>query len=335
MSAIRSSSSTSRDLVYRIVSHIPRGRVLTYGGVARLAGLKNPRLVGHFLHVNENWRRVPCHRVVNAAGRVAPAFGWGGARIHASRLRRDGVTFLRHDEPAVVDLKRHLWKPTPLFRHFIALLKRFGDPGPWPWYGQDKPHTPEEIAIGAILTQNTNWKNVEKALANLRRDKACGLHPIACLAKADKHRLLALLRPSGFFRQKAARLTVFARAILRYGRPLAHHAPGRGDAPRRPDRQTLTAFLNRPTNEVRRDLLVMHGIGPETADTILLYAGDHPIFVIDAYTRRYVHALKLTRLDSYDELQRFFTDRLPTDARLFQDFHALIVQWAKTTSRHS
>lgn len=317
---------TARDLVYRIVSHIPRGRVMTYGDVARLAGIRSSRPVGHFLHTNEDWRRIPCHRVVNAAGRVAPAFGWGGARVHASRLRREGVTFRREGtsmRPALVHLKRHHWKPTRLFKLYLNLFRRFGDPGPWPWFwakgasatggGQDRPHTPEEIAIGAILTQNTNWKNVEKAITNLRRDKSCALHPLTCLTQAKLRRLI---RPSGFYRQKADRLARFAKTVARHG--------------------TLKRFLQRPTEHVRHDLLAVNGIGPETADTILLYAGNHPIFVIDAYTKRFVREKKLSDLDDdYDALQRFFTKRLPVDIQLYKDYHALIVAWGKAKKRKS
>ena len=196
--------------------------------------------------------------------------------------------------------------PTRLFREYEKLLKRFGDPGPWPWFGQDTPHTPDEIAIGAILTQNTNWKNVEKALANLRRDRSCALHPLSCLTQTKLQRLV---RPSGFYNQKADRLARFARSIGRTG--------------------TLRRFLSRPTDEVRRDLLAMNGIGKETADTILLYAGRHPVFVVDAYTKRFVQAKNLCCLTDYDELQRYFTRRLPPDLRLFRDFHALIVAWGK------
>ncbi|HWQ99463.1 MAG TPA: methylated-DNA--[protein]-cysteine S-methyltransferase, partial [Candidatus Methylomirabilis sp.] len=156
----------TRDVVYRIVSHIPRGRVMTYGDVARLAGT-GPRAVGRYLHENPDPKTIPCHRVVDSSGRMAKSFAFGGARGQITRLQNEGVAFLRRGDalrcpdhtmrrPTCVDLDRCLWTPSRLFREYLTLFRRFGDPGPWPWFGQDAPHSPEEIAIGAILTQNTN-----------------------------------------------------------------------------------------------------------------------------------------------------------------------------------
>jgi endonuclease III related protein len=303
------SACRPRDLVYRIASHIPRGTVLTYGDVARLAGISNPRFVGSILHANPDPKHVPCQRIVDASGRVAKTFAFGGAVEQRRRLEREGVSFTR----VRVDLTTSLWRPTSLFKHYVRLLKNYGDPGPWPWFGQDKPHTPEEIAIGAILTQNTNWKNVERAIANLRRERSCNLERIRRLASKDMATLQRLIRPSGFFRQKADRLARFATHVIgRYG--------------------TLTRFLRRPTSTVRKELLRLNGVGKETADTILLYAGDHPVFVIDAYTKRFAITNRLRVEPDYDALQTYFTERLPRDVRCFQDFHALIVQWGKDKS---
>lgn len=98
--------------IYAVVARIPKGCVATYGDVARLAGVGSPRVVGTALHKNTNWKRTPCHRVVNAAGRLAPAFAMGGAKIHEARLRREGVTFRRPgtaNRPGVVDLAAHRW----------------------------------------------------------------------------------------------------------------------------------------------------------------------------------------------------------------------------------
>jgi endonuclease-3 related protein len=298
---------TDSDLIYRITSHIPRGSVLTYGDVARLVGVSNPRTVGSILHANPDPKHIPCHRIVDASGRVAKTFAFGGAREQERRLESESMNVTRDR----VDLATSLWRPSRLFRLYIQLLKNYGDPGPWPWFGQDKPHTPEEIAIGAILTQNTNWKNVERAIKNLRDASCCGLKPIQHIASKDLKTLEQLIRPSGFFRQKADRLARFASHVTdRYG--------------------TLTRFLRRPTSKVRDDLLAMNGIGKETADTILLYAGNHPVFVIDAYTKRFALANRLNVAPDYDAIQTHFTKRLPQDVGLFQDFHALIVQWGKT-----
>jgi methylated-DNA-protein-cysteine methyltransferase-like protein len=100
------------DRVYAAVAKIPKGSVATYGDIAKVAFVKNPRLVGSALHKNKNWRQIPCHRVVNAAGRLAPAFGMGGARIHELRLKREGITFRRKtngNKAGVVDLEKHRW----------------------------------------------------------------------------------------------------------------------------------------------------------------------------------------------------------------------------------
>jgi O-6-methylguanine DNA methyltransferase len=106
---------TSTERIYAAVARIPKGRVATYGDIAKIAFVKNPRLVGTALHKNKDWKRIPCHRVVNAAGRLAPAFGMGGARIHESRLKREGVKFSRKtvgDRPGVVDLNQFRWDRT-------------------------------------------------------------------------------------------------------------------------------------------------------------------------------------------------------------------------------
>jgi len=190
------------------------------------------------------------------------------------------------------------------------LLKEYGVPGPWPWFGRDQPHTPEEIAIGAILTQNTNRTNVGKALERLREANACTISGIYRLGKRDYNKLKILIRPSGFFNQKAKRLLEFSRYIIEvFG--------------------TLKKFFSLPLRQARNKLLCLNGIGPETADTILLYAGNKPAFVIDCYTQRFVKRYKLTRLEDYQKLQEFFTRNLPKKIQLYQAFHALIIRWGK------
>ena len=101
------------DRIYAAVARIPKGRVSTYGDIAKMANVKSPRLVGSALHKNKDWKRIPCHRVVNAAGRLAPAFGMGGAKIHEARLRREGVAFRRKGDekrPGVVNLALYRWR---------------------------------------------------------------------------------------------------------------------------------------------------------------------------------------------------------------------------------
>ena len=162
---------------------------------------------------------------------------------------------------------------------------------------------------GAIVTQNTSWRNVERAIANL---KAAGLLSAPRLARASLRRLERLLRPSGYFRQKAARLKTFSRWYQR----------AYGASPRR-------MFRTDPWT-LRRRLLDVSGIGPETADSILLYAGRQPVFVVDAYTRRIFRRHDLIRGEEpYEELQRWIMNRLPGNPTVFNEFHALLVAVGK------
>lgn len=196
---------------------------------------------------------------------------------------------------------------------FVAL-------GPQHWWPASKSGGPFEVIVGAILTQSTAWSNVERAIANLRRARR--LTPRA-IERVPLPRLARLIRPSGYFRQKAKKLKAFVRFLRAgYGGSLAR-------------------MFRTPTAELREQLLAVHGIGPETADSILLYAGRHPVFVVDAYTRRVLlrHGLiaeKPTRLlpgSSYEEMRAFFESSLPRDAQLFNEFHALLVHVGKDWCR--
>ena len=191
----------------------------------------------------------------------------------------------------------------PLRAYYDALLAAYG-PQHW-WPGR----TPFEVIVGAILTQNTSWSNVESAIRNLRREKLLTPRAMEAVSVA---RLAGLIRSSGYFRQKANKLKSFVRFLhLEYGGSLAR-------------------MFRTPTFTLRGELLSVHGIGPETADAILLYAGQHPVFVVDAYTRRLLerHGLA-TPANSYDELRQFFERNLPRRAPLYNEFHALIVRTGK------
>ncbi|MDQ6972800.1 MAG: endonuclease III domain-containing protein [Mariprofundaceae bacterium] len=178
--------------------------------------------------------------------------------------------------------------------------------GPQHWWPADSPF---EVMLGAILTQNTNWRNVELAIANLKTAEALHARVIMTL---DESHLQQLIRPSGFFRQKAERLRLFCAFYLEHG-----------------GEQGI-----RTLPEPRSTLLALKGIGPETADSILLYALELPAFVVDAYTRRIFSRLGLLSTDvSYDETQGWFSSRLPADTQLFNEYHALIVQHAKQHCR--
>ena len=169
------------------------------------------------------------------------------------------------------------------------------------------------MCVGAILVQNTAWANVERALDRLRRRR---LLSFRALHRLPASRLAPLVRSSGTFRVKARRL----RAFLDF---LAAEYRGRVEAMRWEEPSLL-----------RRKLLAVPGIGPETADSIALYAAGHAVFVVDAYTRRVFARLGLLRGDeSYAEVQRFFEDRLPRDAGLYNDYHAQIVRLGKDVCR--
>ncbi len=190
---------------------------------------------------------------------------------------------------------------------YQKLLDHYGSRNWWP------AETPFEVVIGAILTQNTNWKNVEKAIANLRQVDALTLEAILDLELAA---LEQLIRPSGFFRQKAERLQFFCRYLQEYHQGSLDH------------------LFKRKLNLVREELLRLKGIGPETADSILLYAGQRPSFVVDAYTYRLFGRLGvLSGKEKYPEVRDFFMSHLPQDIQLYNEYHALIVIHCKDFCR--
>jgi endonuclease-3 related protein len=196
-------------------------------------------------------------------------------------------------------------------RAAMDLYRRLRDAqGPQGWWPAD---TPIEMAIGAVLTQNTAWINVERALDNLRTD---GLLDARALLAAPDAALAARLRPSGYFNVKARRVKALAAF-------LAEHVDG--------DPARLAGW---DPARARAALLAVPGVGRETADSILLYAAGHPVFVIDAYTRRVAGRLGLAdpRTD-YDVLRRAFEAALPRNAALFNDFHAQLVVHAKDRCR--
>ncbi len=178
--------------------------------------------------------------------------------------------------------------------------------GPQHWWPGDGAF---QVIVGAILTQNTAWTNVEKAIANLNRARLLNQRRMHTTAKA---RLANLVRPSGYYNLKAAKLKAFTRYLF------AEH------------RGSLAHLLRLETPRLREELLGVYGIGPETADSIILYAARQPIFVVDAYTRRICARLGLSRTDaSYEDLQRLFMDALPPDEPFFNEYHALLVALGK------
>lgn len=196
---------------------------------------------------------------------------------------------------------------TTLLHIFDLLHRHYGALYWWP------AETPFEVCIGAILTQNTNWTNVEKAVANLKR--ASLLTPKAIM-ETPVDRLAEAIRPSGYYNVKSARLKEFTRHLWdRY-------------------QGSLDRMFAKPQPELREELLAVKGIGRETCDSILLYAGNLPSFVVDAYTIRL-----FTRLDllpenpGYEETRALFMNSLPPDAALYNEYHALIVRHCKEFCR--
>ena len=173
--------------------------------------------------------------------------------------------------------------------YYRTVLTAWGPQHWWP------AHTPFEIIVGTFLTQNTAWTNVELALANLRAANLLSIEGIRRVPLPDLERMI---RPSGYFRQKAQRLKAFV-AFL--------------------DRQysgSLEKLFAQPTNSLREELLALNGVGPETADSILLYAGNHPVFVVDAYTRRILeHHEILPQKADYEEIRTLFERALAPAAR--------------------
>lgn len=207
--------------------------------------------------------------------------------------------------------KDYLWEKNKVLKTYFFLLKQFGNPGPWPWFNQGKPATKQEIIIGAVLTQNTNWNNVEKAINNLRKENLNSLKKIYCLSKTNVSKLKTLLRPAGFYNLKTQRLVNLIEGILKKYKHLKN--------------------LEKEKIFFLRDfLLSINGIGKETADTILLYALNKPIFVVDNYTRKFTNHFFNQQFKQYEQYQAFFQDSLPKDSCIFKNYHALIVQWGKT-----
>ncbi len=178
--------------------------------------------------------------------------------------------------------------------------------GPQHWWPAENRF---EVILGAILTQNTNWKNVESAIANLRE---AGLLNYQNLRAAAPERIAELIRPSGYFNIKTKRLLAFCRFLQE-----KHHG-------------SLTKMFQTRTGELRKQLLAVKGIGPETADSILLYAAERPVFVVDAYTHRILHRHGLCgETSSYEEIQALFMDHLAEDVPMFNEYHALFVRTGK------
>jgi endonuclease-3 related protein len=186
---------------------------------------------------------------------------------------------------------------------FDLLFDHYG-PQHW-WPGE----TPLEVMVGAVLTQNTSWKNVEKAIRNLKGEGLLSIERLKGLAEPE---LARLIQPAGYYNIKARRLKNLIDFVWeRVG-------------------TELSVLFQEPTGTLREALLSVKGVGRETADSILLYGARKPVFVVDAYTYRVLsrHGL-VDEVSTYDEVQELFMGHLPEDEALFNEFHALIVRLAK------
>lgn len=182
------------------------------------------------------------------------------------------------------------------------LYEKYGNLKWWP------AETPFEVVIGAILTQNTSWNNVEKSIDNLKKYNLIEPHKIVSL---EDSLLKDLIKPSGFFNQKSVRLKIISKFIIEkcFG-----------------DIKYLNNF---DTESARNMLLAVKGVGFETADSILLYACDHPIFVIDKYTMRMFNRIGLNWVEKYDIFQKGFMENIPQNLEFYRNYHALIVENSK------
>jgi endonuclease-3 related protein len=182
--------------------------------------------------------------------------------------------------------------------------------GPQRWWPGD---TPFEVAVGAVLTQNTNWGNVEKAIKNLKDNNALDAH---VMHRMRNKRLAMLIQPAGYFNVKTRRLKAFLKFLVNHYK---------GD---------MGAMRARDTGILREELLNIHGIGPETADSIILYALERPVFVVDAYTKRVMqrHGL-VSEKTTYHEMQEVFHKNLSHDTGYFNEYHALFVKLGKDYCR--
>lgn len=189
---------------------------------------------------------------------------------------------------------------TLLLKVYSLLYSAFG-PQHW-WPGESKL----EVIVGAILTQNTNWKNVERAIDRLKENDMMSVDKIL----KNEDLLPELIRSTGYYKVKAERLINVMKKIKEY--------------------RNLDMFLSLPMDILRNELLSIKGIGEETADSIILYAADYPIFVVDAYTRRIFSRLGIINGDEdYKDIQDIVMNNTPNDTYLYNEFHALLVELGK------
>lgn len=209
-------------------------------------------------------------------------------------------------------------KSIPLI--YKTLYKHYGPQGWWPiidknynvvyrknFFGKLSEDEMFEISIGAILTQNVSWLNAQKSLVNLKREGLLKPEKLLCV---NDSKIYTLIRSSGYYKQKTLKIKEFCKFLARYN-------------------FSIKKMLKNKPNEIREELLKVKGIGRETADSILLYAGYIPFFVVDAYTKRLLERIFSIGIKDYDDIQNLFHENLPQDYRIFNEYHALIVEHSK------
>ena len=207
-----------------------------------------------------------------------------------------------------------------LTKVYSKLYSCFGPQNWWP-VTKDKDTTPKyhknielnekqklEICFGAILTQNTNWKNVEKAIVQLNKNQLIYINKII---RIDNKKLAEIIKSSGYHNQKSKKLKNFCLFLM-------NEYNG-----------NIKKLFSNSITKLRNELLSINGIGPETADSIILYAAKKPIFDIDAYTKRIYSRIFNIKKEGYDELQQIFMKKLNNDEKLFNEYHALLVELGK------
>lgn len=199
-------------------------------------------------------------------------------------------------------------KSKKLLEIYNILLENFGKQYWWPAKSEGNARK-FEVSIGAILTQNTSWKNVEKALENLRHGNLLNQNSLMNIAEK---KLAFLMKPAGYYNQKARKIKAFVDFL---------------------EKNDFTELARMQTEKARELLLEVHGIGKETADSILLYALNKLIFVVDAYTRRIFERIFGLKFNDYCEWQKFFMKNLPENTEIFNEYHALLVKLGKDFCR--
>lgn len=261
--------------VWEELSNIPYGELRAYKDIAVAIGNpKASRAIGMANNRNPIPLIIPCHRVVGSNNKLI-GYAYG------------------------LDLKTDLINHETVSLVFNRMLEYYGNLNWWP------AQTDFEMMMGAILTQNTTWTNVEKALANF-------IHPILpeYIMDMSYEELSVKIRPSGYYNQKALNIKELCKWYKLYD-------------------YNIDKARKRDKNELRKELLKVKGVGKETADSILVYALNKPSFVIDTYTRRIMHRLGLDVPDNYDELRIMIERYLPENVNIYAEYHGLIVEHAK------